>query len=65
MTDQTPVKHSRVRASERAVTAALKAIQAVGLPVDKVCINGGQVEIHTRGVEHETQPENDGGLEQW
>lgn len=57
-------KATRVRASEKAIRAALRAIKDAGLPVDKVCVSGGQVEIHCSLVERETQ-ENDGGLEKW
>lgn len=55
----------RIRASESAIRAALKAIQDAGLPVDKVCISGGQVEIHCRSVEDAKSAENDGGLKKW
>lgn len=55
----------RVRASETAIRAALKAIQDAGLPVEKLCVNGGQVEIHCGSVENRPAPKNDGGLEKW
>lgn len=55
----------RVRASERAITAALNAIKAAGLPVEKLCVNGGQVEIVIHGVEAEQEDENHGGLKDW
>jgi hypothetical protein len=60
-----PTTGRRVRASEKAIRAALNAIQSAGLPVDKVCVSGGQVEIHCRPVEGSTSTENDGGLEDW
>ncbi|NNH59506.1 hypothetical protein HLI01_22485 [Rhizobium laguerreae] len=55
----------RVRASENALRIALKAAKAEGMVVDKLCVNGGQIEIHFHGVEGEDQPENDGDLEKW
>lgn len=55
----------RLRASRAAISAALDAIQASGLPVDKVCVIGGQVEIHCGQVEVSDTPKKDGGLEQW
>ncbi|MBY5691994.1 hypothetical protein HFO41_24745 [Rhizobium leguminosarum] len=55
----------RVRASENALRIALKAARAEGMVVDKLCVNGGQIEIHFHGVEGEAQPENDGDLEKW
>lgn len=59
-----PVR-SRVRASENAIRAALKAVLETGLSVDKVCVNGGQVEIHCGGVEGPGRPAKDEGLEKW
>lgn len=58
-------EHRRVRASERALRIALKAIQDSGLPVDKVCVSGGQIEIHCRPVEGDDQPKNHGGPKDW
>ncbi len=55
----------RVRASEHALTTALKAMQACGLPVGKVCINGGRIEIHTAGDDCVEAEEDNGGLEKW
>lgn len=55
----------RVRASDRALRIALKAIQDAGLPVDKVCVSGGQVEIHCRPVDGAAPAQNDGGLKDW
>lgn len=55
----------RSRASERAITAALAAIKSAGLPVDKVCVNGGQIEIHVQRVEGKLEAQNDGGLKDW
>lgn len=66
MTAATNVSPSkRVRASEKAIKAALNAIQSAGLPVDKVCVSGGQVEIHCGSVEGNTPAKNDGGLKDW
>lgn len=39
----------RVRASEAAVSAVLRAMAANGIAVGKICIVGGQVEIHCAG----------------
>lgn len=64
----TPSTHEatkRVRASERAVTVALLAMKAAGLSVDRLCISGGQVEIHCGSVETKPEPKNHGGLKDW
>ena len=58
-------KSRRVRASKPAILAALEAIKDAGLPVEKLCIAGGQVEIHCRPVEGNEAPANDGGLKEW
>jgi hypothetical protein len=55
----------RTRASQSAIRATLAAMKASGMPVDKVCVIGGHVEIHCGQVEGENAPEKDGGLEQW
>lgn len=55
----------RIRASERAFRIALKVVQDAGLPVDRVCIAGGQIEIHCGGVEEAKPKKNDGRLKQW
>ncbi|MCM2292268.1 hypothetical protein NAC44_08000 [Allorhizobium sp. BGMRC 0089] len=55
----------RVRASEKAVTAALRAIRNAGLPVDRLSVSGGQVEIHISGIEPEPASQNDDGLKDW
>lgn len=55
----------RVRASDRALRIALKAIQDAGLPVDKLLISGGQIEIHCGTVEGKPTSKKDGGLKQW
>jgi hypothetical protein len=60
-----PPPATRIRASEKAIRAALRAIQDAGLPVDKVCVNGSQVEIHCLAVEETKPTKNDGGLKSW
>jgi hypothetical protein len=55
----------RIRASETAIKAALKAIRDAGLSVERVCVTGGQVEIHCGPVEGDIAREKDGGLEEW
>lgn len=62
---EAPRPSTRVRASEKAIRAALNAIQGAGLPVGKVCISGAKVEIHCGPVESATAPEKDEGLEEW
>ncbi|MFC3208081.1 hypothetical protein [Aquamicrobium soli] len=58
-------RRSRVRTSEKAIRAALKALQDAGLSVDKVCVSGAQIEIHCGHVERVEPQEEDGGLEEW
>lgn len=60
-----PVRSTRVRASERAIKAALNAIRGAGLAVHKVCVTGGQVEIHCGSVEGGTTNAKGNGLEKW
>ena len=55
----------RVRTSERAMRIALQAMKDAGLPVDKVCITGAQIEIHCGGVEQGSVDKKDGRLKQW
>jgi hypothetical protein len=55
----------RVRASENAIRAALHAMQGAGLAVEKLCVNGGKVEIHCRGIEPVPTAQEDGGLKDW
>ncbi|WP_156394432.1 hypothetical protein [Mesorhizobium sp. Root172] len=55
----------RLRASRSAIQAALAAMKASGVPVDKVCVIGGHVEIHCGRVDGGTAPEKDEGLEKW
>jgi len=54
-----------MRASQTAIGATLRALKAAGVPVDKVCVIGGQVEIHCGHVDGSTAPEKDEGLEKW
>ncbi|QKV17815.1 hypothetical protein [Oricola thermophila] len=58
-------KQTRVRASKRALEIALDVLAEKGLSVEKLCVKGGQVEIHTRSVEADSSHENHGGLKQW
>jgi hypothetical protein len=60
-----PSEIKRTRASQAAIRAALEAVKASGLPVDKVCVIGGQVEIHCGNVEGVAAATKDEGLEQW
>lgn len=55
----------RVRASERAVTAALKAMKNAGLSVEKLCVVGGQINIHAATIENSPDQTEDSGIEQW
>lgn len=60
-----PSAGKRVRASDHALRIALKAIQDAGLPVDKVCVSGGQIEIHCGTVAGAVTVKKDGGLKDW
>lgn len=55
----------RTRVSERALSLTLKAMQQAGVPVDRVCITGGQIEIHCAPIAQDSMTENDKGLEKW
>lgn len=61
----TPANSKRIRASERAILVAIKAIQSAGLSVDKLLINGAQVEIRCTSVEGDRDDRDDAGLKQW
>lgn len=63
--EDAPEPHKRVRASEHAVKVAIKAMKDCGLPVGKVCINGGRIEIHTAADDAVEHDEDNGGLEKW
>lgn len=54
-----------MRASESALRIALKVTRESGLAVEKLCISGGQFEIHVRPVEDAPEPENHEGLKEW
>lgn len=60
-----PPEVRRLRASEAAIRATLQALKAAGMPVDKVLVVGGQVEIHCGHVEGGNAPEKDEGLKEW
>lgn len=55
----------RTRTSERALTIALKVLKESGLSVDKLLINGAQIEIQCGHVADQPAEKNDGGLEDW
>lgn len=66
MSSETAItRASRVRASEAAIKAALRAIRGTGISVEKVCVTGGQIEIHCGQVEDMEPAEKDDGLEKW
>ncbi|KQS95335.1 hypothetical protein [Rhizobium sp. Leaf386] len=56
---------TRNRVSERTLAATLKAMRDAGMSVDRVCITGGKVEIHTAPIAGETTVPDDEGLEKW
>lgn len=61
-----PVGKSRVRASEAAIKATLKAMRENGISIARVCITGGKVEIHPGEVEAGSAPANtDGRIKPW
>ncbi|RUW97337.1 hypothetical protein EN784_01395 [bacterium M00.F.Ca.ET.141.01.1.1] len=60
-----PVDVKRLRASQAAIRVTLRALKEAGLPVDKVCVIGGQVEIHCGHLDGGTAVEKDEGLQQW
>lgn len=55
----------RVRASERALRIALKVVRETGLPVEKLCVTGGQIEIHCGHVDAAAPSPDHGGLKDW
>lgn len=55
----------RTRTSESALRITLAALRDAGLSVDKVCITGGQVEIHCGHVAVKPTAKKDEGLKQW
>ncbi len=56
---------TRNRVSEHTLAATLKAMRDAGMPVDRVCITGGKVEIHCAPIADDASTENHGGLEKW
>ncbi|KQS83448.1 hypothetical protein ASG58_22200 [Rhizobium sp. Leaf383] len=62
---QKPGTGSRVRASERTLRLALQAAKDAGLPVDRLCISGGKIEIHFGGVADGAPAKPDGRLKEW
>jgi len=65
MTASPQISQKRVRASERALRVAFKAMKDSGLSVDKLLINGGQIEIHCAGIERAGADHENEGLEKW
>jgi hypothetical protein len=55
----------RTRTSDRALRIALKAIQDAGLPVEKVLINGAQIEIQCAHIAEEQAQPKDRRLKAW
>lgn len=53
------------RTTQRSITAALAAIQAQGLLVEKVTVNGGQVEIHILQIDEYAKAKNEKDMEIW
>lgn len=62
---KTATTSTRIRASERAVTATLKAMRNAGVPVEKLRVIGGQVEIIIASVEEDEAPEHSDLIEEW
>lgn len=60
-----PGKATRTRASKSALQVTLEALKDAGLSVDKVCVNGGKVEIHCAQVAAKPVAKKDGGLKEW
>ncbi|TPW28582.1 hypothetical protein FJU08_17415 [Martelella alba] len=62
----TTLPHNRKqRASPATVRSYLKVAREAGLTVDKMCIDGGKVEIHFADLESPRSPIDDGDLEKW
>lgn len=64
-TESSPGKATRTRASKTALQVTLEALKAAGLSVDKVCVNGGKVEIHCGQIAEKPTAKKDGGLKEW
>lgn len=60
-----PGKATRTRASKTALQVTLEALKEAGLSVDKVCVNGGKVEIHCGQIAQKPAAKKDGGLKEW
>lgn len=58
-------KLRQTRASEAALRKALRAAREEGLAVERLCITGGQYEIHFAGIGNKKPAAKDEGLEQW
>lgn len=65
MSNSTDERPSRIRASKTAIEATLRALRDAGMSVEKVCVAGGQVEIHCGRVDDVQATEKDGGLQEW
>lgn len=63
--DTAKPKVRRTRASESALRVTLAVLREAGLSVDKVCVTGGQVEIHCGQVAAKPPEKKDGGLKEW
>lgn len=55
---------TRVRTSERALRIAIKGLQEAGIPIQKICVTGSQIEIHCGSTTPTELPESN-GLEKW
>lgn len=55
----------RVRASEAAVSAVLRAMAANGIAVGKICVVGGQVEIHCGAPTKDAGSGREDGTKSW
>lgn len=55
-------RHTRVRASRKAIETVLDALAAKGLSVEKLCVIGGQVDIIVGHIEGHEDEDDAGGL---
>lgn len=55
----------RVRASESALRVALRALKAEGVPIGKVVLEGGKIEIICVAPDEAAPVARDDGLESW
>jgi hypothetical protein len=58
-----PTLDPEAHSSQKAIRIALEAIQDAGVPVDKVCITGGQIEVHCQPIDGQQLKEKDSGLD--